>query len=400
MTSPCRGGTTRSTAVAIAPRLPRRTSWPDEASASPAARAPSHVSGASASSTTRGSSRSWPARCARSRTRPSAARCQPSSAHQVPGRGPAGPRGAHPASRPTPRSPRRSAPSSSSGSTASPRSSPRPPPATPRCSSLLAEDAVVSEAGPRAQARDARRRPGVEPAPEEEVAPRAGRRPPRRRAPGRPAVGASRASWPTRSSRPTSPRAPPARRPRRLADVGADRPAARVLRARRRRRRLLHGAARADSSLKAPAGRELMQHQAQVVAAAAAGHRTFLLADEPGLGKTAQALLAAQAADAYPLLVVVPERRQDQLGPRGRAVDPAPHRHRHPRRRPRRRRLRRHRDRQLRDPRPPRRLAGQPRLPRDGRRRGPLHQEQVLAALPARAAARRRRSARAPAGRC
>ena len=36
------------------------------------------------------------------------------------------------------------------------------------------------------------------------------------------------------------------------------------------------------------------------------GHRTFLLADEPGLGKTAQALLAAQAANAYPLLVVVP----------------------------------------------------------------------------------------------
>lgn len=55
-----------------------------------------------------------------------------------------------------------------------------------------------------------------------------------------------------------------------------------------------------------PAGRELMPHQAQVVAAAAQGHRTFLLADEPGLGKTAQALLAAQAAQAYPLLVVVP----------------------------------------------------------------------------------------------
>ena len=49
-----------------------------------------------------------------------------------------------------------------------------------------------------------------------------------------------------------------------------------------------------------------MQHQAEVVAAAKAGHRTFLLADEPGLGKTAQALLAAQAADAYPLLAVVP----------------------------------------------------------------------------------------------
>src|SRR5437764_1232325 len=53
-------------------------------------------------------------------------------------------------------------------------------------------------------------------------------------------------------------------------------------------------------------GRELMPHQAQVVAAAREGHRTFLLADEPGLGKTAQALLAAQAANAYPLLVVVP----------------------------------------------------------------------------------------------
>jgi superfamily II DNA or RNA helicase len=53
-------------------------------------------------------------------------------------------------------------------------------------------------------------------------------------------------------------------------------------------------------------GRDLMPHQAQVVAAAKAGHRTFLLADEPGLGKTAQALLAAQAVGAYPLLVVVP----------------------------------------------------------------------------------------------
>ena len=56
----------------------------------------------------------------------------------------------------------------------------------------------------------------------------------------------------------------------------------------------------------APPGRELMPHQAQVVAAAARGHRTFLLADEPGLGKTAQALLAAQSADAFPLLAVVP----------------------------------------------------------------------------------------------
>jgi hypothetical protein len=55
-----------------------------------------------------------------------------------------------------------------------------------------------------------------------------------------------------------------------------------------------------------PGGLELMPHQGQLVAAAAAGHRTFLLADEPGLGKTAEALLAAEAANAYPLLVVVP----------------------------------------------------------------------------------------------
>jgi hypothetical protein len=53
-------------------------------------------------------------------------------------------------------------------------------------------------------------------------------------------------------------------------------------------------------------GRQLMRHQGQVIEAAAEGHRTFLLADEPGLGKTAQALLAAEAVDAYPLLCIVP----------------------------------------------------------------------------------------------
>ncbi len=59
-------------------------------------------------------------------------------------------------------------------------------------------------------------------------------------------------------------------------------------------------------SLRLPAKQALMPHQVQLVASAAAGHRTFLLADEPGLGKTAQALLAAEVANAYPLLVVVP----------------------------------------------------------------------------------------------
>ena len=53
-------------------------------------------------------------------------------------------------------------------------------------------------------------------------------------------------------------------------------------------------------------GLNLMPHQARMVAAARSGRRTFLLADEPGLGKAAQALLAAQAANAFPLLVVVP----------------------------------------------------------------------------------------------
>ncbi len=60
------------------------------------------------------------------------------------------------------------------------------------------------------------------------------------------------------------------------------------------------------SSLHTPGGVTLMKHQAELVSAAAKGHRTFLLADEPGLGKTAQSLLAADAAKAFPLLVVVP----------------------------------------------------------------------------------------------
>lgn len=56
----------------------------------------------------------------------------------------------------------------------------------------------------------------------------------------------------------------------------------------------------------APRGLHLMPHQARLVEAVRRGHRTFLLADEPGLGKTAQALIAASVADAYPMLAVVP----------------------------------------------------------------------------------------------
>ncbi len=75
-----------------------------------------------------------------------------------------------------------------------------------------------------------------------------------------------------------------------------------------------------------PRAMDLMPHQARLLAAVSAGHRTFLLADEPGLGKTAQALLAAQVAGAYPLLAVVPNvvktnwAREAQLWTPGRSV--------------------------------------------------------------------------------
>jgi SNF2 family DNA or RNA helicase len=55
-----------------------------------------------------------------------------------------------------------------------------------------------------------------------------------------------------------------------------------------------------------PNGLELFTHQAAFVASVRDGHRSYLLADEPGLGKTAQALLAASASGSYPLLVVAP----------------------------------------------------------------------------------------------
>ena len=55
-----------------------------------------------------------------------------------------------------------------------------------------------------------------------------------------------------------------------------------------------------------PRGLEVMPHQARFLEAVRAGHRTFLLADEPGLGKTAESVLAASVAQAYPLLAVVP----------------------------------------------------------------------------------------------
>jgi len=55
-----------------------------------------------------------------------------------------------------------------------------------------------------------------------------------------------------------------------------------------------------------PPGQELMPHQMRFIESVRDGHRTFLLADEPGLGKTAQSLLAASVAGAFPLLAIVP----------------------------------------------------------------------------------------------
>jgi hypothetical protein len=167
---------------------------------------------------------------------------------------------------------------------------------------LLAEDAVVSDAA-RSLRRDMLRTVGIEPAPEEPTPTAAATVSTERRVVPQSVVSRQLANpflAPDFSSaRPTT------ARPRRLAgwellnplftsferaDGGA--PACMAL--------------PAPGNLHLPGNRQLMPHQARLVAAAAAGHRTFLLADEPGLGKTAQALRAAEAANAYPLLVIVP----------------------------------------------------------------------------------------------
>ena len=169
---------------------------------------------------------------------------------------------------------------------------------------LLAEDAVVPDAA-RSLKREMLRDLGIEPAPDE-IAPEETASPPagtERRVVPQSVISRQLANpflAPDFSAVPQ--RAP---RPRRLAGWELLGP-------------LLSSFERAGGGAPAcmalpvptarftPAGLELMPHQGQLVAAAAAGHRSFLLADEPGLGKTAQALLAAEAANAYPLLVVVP----------------------------------------------------------------------------------------------
>jgi SNF2-related domain/Helicase conserved C-terminal domain len=174
----------------------------------------------------------------------------------------------------------------------------------PRLLALLAEDAVVSEAA-RMLKRDMLRAAGIEPTPEETAPTEA----------AAPSAGTERRVVPQSvvSRQLANPFLAPDFSAARPSRVGSRRLAGWEL-----LNPLLSSFERADGGasacmalpapgpLRVPGNRELMPHQAQLVAAAAAGHRTFLLADEPGLGKTAQALLAAQVAKAYPLLVVVP----------------------------------------------------------------------------------------------
>ena len=137
----------------------------------------------------------------------------------------------------------------------------------------------------------------------------------------------SRASSPTRSWPPTS--RPPSRReprPRRLATWELLGPLLPLLRARRQRRLGLHGAARADLAQRARAACELMRHQAQLVAAAAAGppHLPARRRARPGQDRPGAARRAGRRR--LPAAGRRAERRQDQLGARGRALDPAPRR--------------------------------------------------------------------------
>ena len=113
----------------------RRSSWLDEASASPAPPVPPRAaSGAPATSTTRASSRCSPAPCARSRQRAERGRVRPAgrTKFQVVALLVREERARVKADEDHQRRP--SAPSSSSASTGSRRSWRRPPPATPRCS--------------------------------------------------------------------------------------------------------------------------------------------------------------------------------------------------------------------------------------------------------------------------
>ncbi len=131
-------------------------------------------------------------------------------------------------------------------------------------------------------------------------------------------------------------------------------------------------------------GLDLMPHQAQVVAAATSWPPYVPARGRARPGQDRAGAAGGTLREGVPAARRRAERRQDELGARGGDVDAGPSGDRHPQRRRDRRRLLRHRHRQLRHPQPARRLARHVRLPRDGHRRGALHQEQDLAALPQR----------------
>ena len=252
--------------------------------------------------------------------------------------------------------------------------------------------------GQVAQARhaDGRRRRGApeEVAPTEPAAASAHHRAPGRAAVGRLATAGQPVPRPRllRRRQSAGPPAPP-------GQLGAARPAVQLVRARRQRSLGVHGPARAV----VPAGAGWPGADA---APGAGGrrcrgrppHLPARRRARPGQDRPGAARRAGR--ERLPAARRRAERRQDQLGARGRALDAEPPGHGDPRRRRHDRRLRRHRHRQLRGARPARRLARRPRLPRHGRRRGALHQEQVVPALAARAASSPSASGPASRGRC
>ena len=323
----------------------------------------------------------------------------PVGAHEVPGRRPAGARGAGPG--PGGRDQQRGPPG---GAAQAPRRD-RPDPREDRGPRHLAARAPRRgrrrlRRGQVAHARACARTPGIEAAPEEVDADRAGRRLRCRRASGRAAVGRSRDSSPTPSSPPTSrPPGRPRPGPRRLASWELLGPLFSSF------ERAGGGAsacmALPDAGLPAGPGRP----GADAAPGAGGRRRRSRPPDLParrraGPGQDGSGAARRAGGERLPAARGRAERRQDQLGPRGRPLDTEPLGHRDPRQRGHDRRLRRHRHRQLRGARPPRGLARRPRLPRHGRRRGALHQEQVLPALAARAGALRAHPARGSRVRC
>ena len=167
---------------------------------------------------------------------------------------------------------------------------------------------------------------------------------------------------------------PPARR------LAADRAAAPLVRGGHRRQHVVHAAAPAVRRAHRPGP------GADAAPGADGGGRAGRAPDVParrraGPRQDGAGTAGGQRRVGVPAARRGAQRRQDELGAGGGDVDAEPSRDRRAQRRRHDRRVLRHRHRQLRHPQPARRLARHVRLPRDGHRRGALHQEQDLAAV-------------------